>query len=507
MNRTALSSLCVIGTLAVALAVHAGCDGSTSSQPAEQLTAVDSVTLEVEAAGAVLRGPDLGPLAGFELSIPAGAVPESATVTLTLQAVVDATELPPAAYRVGPMVEITASAPLLAAASLTAPTFREDVYAYGQESLQVKVWRRALGGEWEKLEGLSFADDSVTVPLELSDDAVTVAAGVKLGDARCDDCVVIELGADCGDGACAVWATSPIDGLIADAIAVDHDAAFVVGVNSNSHGFADRVALGDGAVARIAAAYVDDPWAILRARRTAADGGGGVIATGITGAVHFDATGLWSMPAHMHAYSAGLTEMVDGRVALLTYDGAVTVHTYSGLGWVLAAAEFDLTPGPASVFHMSPDGKARTGALWAVSDGFGDHLIHVDLGGGAAALRPITALPCAAQDVVSLASEEAGPVVVCGAKRRAYTLVDSAFVATPELDGLSALTPVGSAWVGVSPADGTVRRVHANGQSVRYALMAEGHALTPTALAAGPAGEIIVLASGRLIRLDLPGAP
>lgn len=126
------------------------------------------------AGGEVVGDPD-GPFAGFRLTIPPGAL--SSTVKVRLEAVVDPTELPASAERIGPQITIQPEGTTLAVpASLTVPFDYELRAAFSAPAGECKVWQRD-GAGWTKLLQTASTKDSVTVPISRF---ATAAAGVNI---------------------------------------------------------------------------------------------------------------------------------------------------------------------------------------------------------------------------------------------------------------------------------------------------------------------------------------
>ncbi len=125
--------------------------------------------------GLTLIAEEGGELEGVRLVVPAGALADGTTVTLSPAD--EDTALPEGALRIGPQVRIEASQiEINGQLELELPFDSAQVAEHDQDERQVKVW--SLGpAKWSLIEPTGHADERVQLVI---DELTVYAAGIKL---------------------------------------------------------------------------------------------------------------------------------------------------------------------------------------------------------------------------------------------------------------------------------------------------------------------------------------
>lgn len=139
--------------------------------PPDEITSL-SATLGAE--GGLIEGALGTAFEGLRVEIPAGALDQPTTITVTTT--LDETPLPEGAFAVGRQYAFDPPAPLKSPALVTLPVFAEAVQGFGQDYTSVKVWLKGPQ-EWQLVEPSSTTAETTTIEMSTLS---TTAAGVKL---------------------------------------------------------------------------------------------------------------------------------------------------------------------------------------------------------------------------------------------------------------------------------------------------------------------------------------
>lgn len=181
---------------------------------AEPLDASDDFRMEapIGPEGGAIVGAAGTALEGVALHVPAGALAETAVITV--EAVIDDTPLPEGAERVGPQFRVVPETLSLGAgATLILPVDVEARRGHGAGADEVRVWVRT-DDAWRLVEPLAFDAVRVQVPLERG--GTTAAAGVRLS------------GSEPSCGSLGLTACGTLSGPVGEAPACLTDGSFCV---------------------------------------------------------------------------------------------------------------------------------------------------------------------------------------------------------------------------------------------------------------------------------------